>query len=530
MHRKLGLAGAIALVLSLVSAAPAPAQSAPSAPAAPKDAPQADYFCPECHAPIRFDQDKCPHCGTEFEPLKPRVKKGEGGEKRDESPFPAPPADRPYLKEQPPIIDSAWPQIQPPAESRFGFASYGRVGIVVAPDLHGAKPFNVVDFTPRLEEGPYQELTFFYKDRIAEMPILVKTTLAFEEHLFHYTGEFDAKIGLRELYAELNPTPNVALWIGSRMYRGDDIYIFDFWPLDNQNTLGGGAAFKLTDDQTLQAHVGFTRIIDHDVFYQFQTIDVPKPDAVGTQSEVFLDRNRGVASLTYKVNLPLGLKWKLHGEAHYLPSGDRRLTNGTNQHLPADHGFLIGTEVEERFDPSFARLFVRYARGLAAYDPLSVPFGFAPDLTITDSERLLVGLGGAVDTHYFGMHYGAYWQRFTDSTGVDNHNDQDQFALAARPEVYIGDYFRAGVELSWQGLQPKGIFPETGKEEFPMVTSATVLLGIAAGRGPYARPALFAFYGFHFLNKAARIEMARRFVDEPHAREDVFGLLAEWWF
>src|SRR5207249_3195519 len=124
------------------------------------------------------------------------------------------------------------------------------------------------------------------------------------------------------------------------------------------------------------------------------------PDAVGTQDEVFLDRNRGVASLTYKINLPWGLKWKVHGEAHYLPSGDRRLDNGTNQHLPADHGFLIGTEVEERFDPSFARLFFRYAKGLAAYDPLSVPFGFAPDLTITESERLLLGLGGAVDTHY----------------------------------------------------------------------------------------------------------------------------------
>jgi maltoporin len=539
MHRKLGLAGAIALGL-IALAAPARAQTPAPAPAAAQ--PQADYYCPDCHAPIRWNQDKCPSCGAEFEPLKPRVKKGEGAPppaaapgpeapgSRNESPFPAPPPDQPNPPGAPQIIDSPWPQIQPPSESRFGFGSYGRVGITVAPDLHGAKPFDIVDFRPRLDEGPYQELSFYYKDTLAAMPILVKTTLAFQENLFHYTGEFDAQFALRELYAELNPTPSVAVWIGSRMYRGDDIYIFDFWPLDNQNTLGGGAAFKLTEDQTLQAHVGFNRIVDHNVFYQFQTIDVPAFNSVGSQQEVFLDRNRGVVSLTYKIMLPWGLKWKVHGEGHYLPSGDKRLDNGQNQHLPADRGFLIGTEVEERFDPSFVRLFVKYARGLAAYDPLSVPFGFAPDLTITDSERVLVGVGGAIDTHWFGMHYGAFWQHFTDSSGIDNFNDQDQYAIAARPEVYLGDYVRAGFEVSWEGQQPKGIFPETGREEFAQVTSFTFLLGLATGRGPYARPALYAFYGFHWLNGPARIELARTLVDEPHAREDVFGLLAEWWF
>jgi maltoporin len=532
MLSRTALASAIVAALAAMALSPAPAladgplAAAPEA-AKPGDVP-ADYYCPDCRAPIRYDQDRCPHCGAEFEPIRPRVKKGEGP--REESPFPAPPPDRPEEPRAPQIIPSPWRQIEPPAASRFGFGSYGRVGIDLRPNLDGARPLDVVDFRPRLEKGPYEELHFFYKDAVAGMPVLVKSTLAFQEKLFHYDGDFDAEFAVRELYAELNPTDSMAVWVGARMYRGDDIYIFDFWPLDDQNTLGGGVAFKLTDGQTLQAHVGFNRILDKNIFYQYQEIEVPAPDVVGTQKEVFLDRNRGVASLTYRAELPYGLRWKLHGEGHYLPSGTHRLQNGTDEHLPADHGFVVGTELEERFDPSFVRLFIKYGKGLGAYDELQIPFGFDTDFTVTESWRLLVGLGGAVDTSWFGMHWGAYWQRFQDSDGIDDRTDFDQFAIAARPEVYLGEYLRTGFEASWQGLEPDGIYAETGKKEFPQVTSLTFLAGVAAGRGVYARPALYLYYGLHWLNEGARVELGRRLAERPGAREDVMGLFAEWWF
>jgi maltoporin len=429
----------------------------------------------------------------------------------------------------PPYAPAETP-VEPPSSS-FGLnGSYAHVGILTSPDLQGAKALHVVDYPLRLEEVPYQELSLFYKDRLAEMPVLVRTTLASREHLYQYTGQFDAQLALRELYVEVEPTPRLSLWLGSRLYRGDNIYIFDVWPTEFQRTLGGGAAFKVSEDQLLQAHIGLYRIIDNNFFFQYQTIDVPQPSGIGAQPEVFLDRNRGVVSLTYTHHLPFGLKWKMHGEGHYLPSGARRLANGTDQHLPADHGFLLGTEVEECFDPSFVRFFVKYARGLAAYDPLAVPFGFAPDLTITESERILVGLGETIDTHWFGMHYGAYWQRFTDSTGTPDLNDQDQFAVAAQPEVYLGDYVRAGLSLSWQGARPKGPFPETGRTEFPTITALHFLVGVAPGRGPFVRPVLYAIYGLHWLNEAARIQVGRGLGAEPHAREDLVGLVAEWWF
>ena len=56
------------------------------------------------------------------------------------------------------------------------------------------------------------------------------------------------------------------------MYRGDDIYLLDWWPLDNQNTIGGGASydFKKTDTR-VAAHVGMQRLDDP---YQYQVTQV----------------------------------------------------------------------------------------------------------------------------------------------------------------------------------------------------------------------------------------------------------------
>jgi len=41
------------------------------------------------------------------------------------------------------------------------------------------------------------------------------------------------------------------------MYRGDDIYLLDFWPLDNLNGRGG-AILDATDSTRVQLHVGPT--------------------------------------------------------------------------------------------------------------------------------------------------------------------------------------------------------------------------------------------------------------------------------
>ena len=46
---------------------------------------------------------------------------------------------------------------------------------------------------------------------------------------------------------------SLKVWAGSRMYRGDDIYLLNFWPLDNLNTLGGGAQLRVPPEPGAQA-------------------------------------------------------------------------------------------------------------------------------------------------------------------------------------------------------------------------------------------------------------------------------------
>ena len=69
-------------------------------------------------------------------------------------------------------------------------------------------------------------------------------------------------------------------WVGSRMYRGDDIYLFDYWPLDDLNTVGGGVLYHrdlgLGNTVEFAAHGGENRL-DHP--FQFQETEVAESGA-----------------------------------------------------------------------------------------------------------------------------------------------------------------------------------------------------------------------------------------------------------
>src|SRR5438552_6653043 len=106
------------------------------------------------------------------------------------------------------------------------------------------------------------------------MSVVVHTTLGFLDDFFHFTGQFRSTMALRNLYAEATNvgTPHLSLWIGSRLYRGDDIYLFDFWPLDNLNTLGGGVGLRFGPTD-LKLHIGVSRLEDP---YQLQIVRIAR--------------------------------------------------------------------------------------------------------------------------------------------------------------------------------------------------------------------------------------------------------------
>jgi maltoporin len=425
-------------------------------------------------------------------------------------------------------------------ETGFRFGSYGR--IAAATDLRGGRPeaVAIVAHGPRLVEPSYLELELQYGFR-ARSGALIRTvtTLAYDDQLFHETGKFEAGPAIRNLYAEATLTGGASLWVGSRMVRGDDIYLFDWWPLDDDNTLAAGGSWR-RDGLTIAAHAGVNRLLDR---FQFQEIEVAAPEQ-GATTIVQLNRQRMIASTTatYMVDGTDGrhAKVRLHAQLHGLPSGERRReTDSSIEQLPRDWGTTLGLELsawtERDRDGRFRHLnlFARWSKGLAAYDELAPPTAVDTSLkTFPRASELVLGLGTSFDLALGNVVAGAYARRFVDAD--PNTRDRDdgwEYALAARPLARVTGDVHAGVDLSYQVRFPRGVDPLTGLAADPAVVAIAPML-VYAPMGPSAfdRPQLRLVYRAAHLNDGA---LGLYAADDPrraHPWVHYLGVQAEWWF
>jgi maltoporin len=430
----------------------------------------------------------------------------------------------------------------------FRFGSYGRV--IAGTDLRGGKPEKilVVAHGPRIVEDSYLELDSSYgfvtPRGVKLRPVI---TLAFDGTLFHDTGEFDAHPALRNLFLDATVSPEVTLWVGSRMYRGDDIYLFDYWPLDNQNTVGAGA-FYTKRPYELAVHAGVNRLL---VPFQYQQIQVPNP-VQGATTVTQLNRQRMIASATaaYLVeHLPheLGVKLKLHAQVHALPSGkfargcDAMGMNcdGTFTNLPADSGMLVGAELSlfglaapELGYRRHLNVFARYAQGLAAFDELAPPTTFGRDLTTQNANELQFGLSGNWDDRFGNVMIGALSRRFMDASGNTlNPNDGWEYALDARPLVKLAPDWFAGADVSYQARFPDGLNPITLRAEDPAVFQlAPMVVFSPMGPSAYDRPQLRFVLDIAHLNDGALDQYVPMDPRHGHPWRYFLGAQAEWWF
>lgn len=424
----------------------------------------------------------------------------------------------------------------PPSPSEgFQFGGYGRVGISTDLDGSRGKPHTVVSHGTRLEEPLYAEMDFRYRKRFGDLRLLVHTTLGFLDNFFHFTGQFESRVAIRNLYAEAEGLwdNRLSFWAGSRMYRGDDIYLFDFWPLDNLNTLGGGAGFK-TGDLSIKVHVGASRLADP---YQLQIVRVARAD-FGAEDTTFQDRQKAVASLKAVYEWPrltprLGAKAILWAEGHYLPSGQRRIENNTVEALPSDVGSVFGGQfgLWSNDGMSFLNVFVRGATGLAAYGDLSVPFGLAADKRAAGAREALVGLSANWETPRVGLMAGAYVRYFRDADpNASDRDDGWELAVAVRPHLYVSKHFQQLFEVSYQQRRPAGLSPNTGTFLRPSAFQFAVMPTLAVGRGSYTRPQFRLVYAVSALNDGARDLFPLGDVRRTQSIQHYLGFMAEWWF
>ena len=376
-------------------------------------------------------------------------------------------------------------------------------------------------------------------------------TLAFDGTLFHETGEFDAHPALRNVFLDAQITRHLSAWAGSRMYRGDDIYLFDYWPLDDLNTVGGGVFYRRTEGDAgggdaleLAAHAGVNRLANP---FQFQEIEVPNP-AQGATTVVQLNRQRMIVSGNAAYILAgapggVSIKAKVHGEVHALPAGTRRLDDGggasgtQTEALPADTGYLAGAELSVfgmSSDPAHRRhlnLFARYAKGLAAFDELAPPTSFGRELNTERASELPFGVSGNWDHALGNVMLGALSRRFIDAdTSTTDPDDGWEYAVNVRPLARVVPELFAGADLSYQARFPRGLNPNTLRAEDPAVFQiAPMLVYSPMGPSAYDRPQLRLVYRAAHLNQGAR----ELYVPEdPRHRQTwvhFLGVQAEWW-
>ena len=190
---------------------------------------------------------------------------------------------------------------QPDYADGFHFGSYGRV--VVGGDHRGraARNGDIVAYGSRLDEATYAELELRREDYWKEADAFTRVvfTLALAPPLFHQTGNFATTMGVRNLYIEESGLglKNLRVWAGSRMYRGDDIYLLNFWPLDNLNTMGGGAIYNFKPNTELRVHTGVNQPRSP-LFYQQASRPLPYAQPGAAQVAV-LDRQKIISSARF---------------------------------------------------------------------------------------------------------------------------------------------------------------------------------------------------------------------------------------
>jgi hypothetical protein len=303
------------------------------------------------------------------------------------------------------------PQAPPPAhQGRFEFGSYGRVGAGL--DLTGrlGHPANVVANGPRLIEDSYAELELRREDDWGAVKSQVVANVAFFSPFFHFSGTVDQQVALRNLYAEATLASGFSAWAGSRMYRGDDIYLLNFWPLDDLNTVGGGVRYAWGEHTQLAFHVGVSRL---DRPSQYQVVQANNPLGFGAVGIVRLDRPRVIESLKLQHEFaigPMNLRASLYGEGHQISGGVRRNTvTGDESPISADWGLLVGGQLTAWMPGGrYAHLWVREALGLAIYDELATVTSLALDHTTRGAQSTRVAFSGGFDHARFGLIVGAY--------------------------------------------------------------------------------------------------------------------------
>lgn len=425
------------------------------------------------------------------------------------------------------LLSAAWAGVE--------VGSYGRIQASMDGQGGQGDAVNFVAYGTRLEKPAYLELDLMWSQGLPEAAeFRVVVTPAVSGEPFHADGQWEADLALRNLYVQAERFARVPLtaWAGSRMARGDDVYLLDFWPMDELNLVGGGVGWAQGGWQ-LAALAGLNRVEEGE--WLVQRTDTPLPGGVGTEPVLTLDRQRQIAAL--KAGRSWGqdttLRVQVYGELHNLPAGARVVEDFVSQELPADRGGLAGVQLSAWGwgRDSFVHLWARTAWGLGTVSELRAPLsGLNTDWTTAGAREHLLALAANTESQKLGLMAGGYLRQVRDAdSSVVDWDDRLEGNLALRGSVFPTEHTALGLELSHQWMRPQGLNPRTEAPGTPQALKLAVLPALQLRRGGFARPQLRAQYIVTVMNDDAR---ALYHPDDTRHRANVqhfVGLGAEWW-
>ena len=334
-------------------------------------------------------------------------------------------------------------------------------------------------------------------------------------------------------------TPGLEIWLGSRLYRKNDIHIADYFYFNRLNGQGAGAIY--THPKFGEIDVAILEQTGSSNFFRLNA-GAPGGDPVYP----FGYRARTMFIAQYKYPLPMRTSFiQALGEYHVVPRSQAQDVGTPSNVNPPDWGAAAGLKLHldfggDSFNDTSIRYGARLANGAAAggatYQTFGNPNedgtykgGYGVEFVehfVWDIEKI-AGINGYALVHY---------STGARADGIDpagpnasQHvvNESLNYAIGIRPTIYVRDDFHFVTEATYQAK----------KDENRAMGSAVKLSVVptivpAGGRSVWSRPHLRAIYTLGIYNQAAQDQLMSPFlrtVGETKLAHYV-GLRAEWWF
>jgi len=394
----------------------------------------------------------------------------------------------------------------------FEFHAYARSNFQVANGLaQGSDDLNTGwGAHNRLQEGQYFELNFDAKP--LEHTFFVSTfssgstSYPYDNSIGSLNPTGGSWFNVRNLYLQYDNVGDGsgAFWFGARMFRGDGMYIFDTWPLDDHDMLGGGYVHK-TDTCQAEFDIGTNKDSAFGVPGNSASRTGGNPTfSATTQRYIFIHK--------FEKKIADERKFKTNLEFQYLPKGKGTdivtgsANNGAVFNIPSDYGVQAGVQanlwkgnttvlnygygnVVGNWGSAYLNIMGKSVIGLTSVNGASITDVNA--VSSKGAQAVTAALYGADDFSHWGLLYGwvpKFARTAGGNTGIVN-------SLGARPMYFLSQHIHVGAEVDWI-VYPKRLKLDSSEVAYVEVTP---ILEYALAKTAYGVPKFFlaaanAFY------------------------------------